>query len=381
MPIRDLILKVKEGWPDYRSKRFTNRNNETYKIVVGEFPEFLKSISPHRDLYEFVGSTGQGNITAAPWVAALYKSLTTSSTKEFYLVYLFSVDMKSIYLSIAFGVTDFENKFGKGMFSKMREGARRLQGLHPDLQKKFIKEEINLGASRQFKLHFCYQKSNIYALKYEISDLPEEKQLEQDFCEMIEHYRDMAINEMIIPTEEMVEEISGNEQLRYKFTSPRLLQPSEMPSAYKTQGAIPKINPKTINRRSRQSKRVGDRGEEFVLLNEREELKNAGRGDLAEKVKLVASENRGWDITSYDSNGTIKYIEVKSTSAKKINSIEITVNEWNQASDPTLAKNYYIYLVTETLTEAPQISYMPIPLDWIKNKRAEIYPIVFRIEF
>jgi hypothetical protein len=380
VPIRDLILKIRDEWPAYRSKRVTNNKASLYQNVVHEFPKLLASLTPQKDLYKFMGSTGHGNITSAPWVASLYKKMTTSPTKEYYLVYLFSVDMKTIYLSIAFGVTDFEKKFGKNMYVQMREGARRLQELH-FVTSRFIKGEIDLAATKRDRLHVGYQKSNIYALKYQISNLPEEKQLIKDYREMLEHYRAMATNEMIIPMGEMVEEIANPELVPYQFTVPRLLQPREKPEVYKDKGENRKQGTGGEKRRSKESKKVGDRGEVFVLENEQDFLIKAGRADLAAKVDYVAFKNCGWDITSYDPDGQIKYIEVKSTSAKTINSFDITVNEWEKASNPELAKNYFIYLVTETLSAKPQIRYIPFPLEWVKSNKAEIFPVVFKMIF
>ncbi len=69
-------------------------------------------------------------------------------------------------------------------------------------------------------------------------------------------------------------------------------------------------------RRSQQSKKVGDAGEAHVLRYERDQLEQAGRPDLAKRVRRLEEINEypGWDITSYYPDGREKLIEVKATS-------------------------------------------------------------------
>ena len=60
----------------------------------------------------------------------------------------------------------------------------------------------------------------------------------------------------------------------------------------------------------------------------------------------------GWDITSYNSDGTKKYIEVKS-SRKNKRSFTITSNEWNAAKREK--EKYYIYIVSNALNKKIKI--------------------------
>lgn len=65
-----------------------------------------------------------------------------------------------------------------------------------------------------------------------------------------------------------------------------------------------------------ESKRIGDRGEEFVLNYEREALSGLGRPDLAADVLWAARETGdglGYDIRSFTPDGRPRYIEVKAT--------------------------------------------------------------------
>ena len=65
-------------------------------------------------------------------------------------------------------------------------------------------------------------------------------------------------------------------------------------------------------------KETGDQGEEVVYLLEYQYLIDAGRFDLAGKVKNVSKDlgdGAGYDVLSYFLDGREKYIEVKTTSS------------------------------------------------------------------
>ena len=61
----------------------------------------------------------------------------------------------------------------------------------------------------------------------------------------------------------------------------------------------------------------------------------------------------GWDITSYNLDGSEKFIEVKSTKGNKINQLDITSNEWDAAKRE--GDKYFIYLVNNALNNEIKI--------------------------
>ena len=52
------------------------------------------------------------NISAAPWLTIMDKSITESATEGFYVVYLFSRSAKKLYLSIGIGAVQFQEIYG-----------------------------------------------------------------------------------------------------------------------------------------------------------------------------------------------------------------------------------------------------------------------------
>ncbi len=73
-----------------------------------------------------------------------------------------------------------------------------------------------------------------------------------------------------------------------------------------------------VARRSKEALKIGTKGEKLVVGYEKRRLLEAGRGDLAEKVEWLANQNKtpGWDIDSFELDGSPLRIEVKSSSGR-----------------------------------------------------------------
>ena len=109
-------------------------------------------------------------------------------------------------------------------------------------------------------------------------------------------------------------------------------------------------------------KQIGDRGEAIVLEMEKCRLSKAKRQELADKVKHIAErdDNAGYDILSFDEDGTNRPIEVKATSAKTLErGFYITSNEVDKAANLT---NYHIYFVFSTMSKKPRVLPVKDPL-------------------
>ena len=75
---------------------------------------------------------------------------------------------------------------------------------------------------------------------------------------------------------------------------------------------------------------VGRSGEDFVLDFERERLITAGRDNLADRIEhvsLTEGDGAGFDIRSFELDGTDRLIEVKATTYGKHTPFFVTRNE------------------------------------------------------
>ncbi len=85
-----------------------------------------------------------------------------------------------------------------------------------------------------------------------------------------------------------------------------------------------------VAERDARNRALGKAGEERVLLHERAHLRNANRPDLADQVRWTALEDgdgAGFDIFSFEPDGTERLIEVKTTNGWDRTPFHITRNE------------------------------------------------------
>ena len=88
--------------------------------------------------------------------------------------------------------------------------------------------------------------------------------------------------------------------------------------------------------RDERNRALGKAGEEFVLDYERFTLRSAGRTDLARKVRWTSQEDgdgTGYDISSFQPDGRLRLIEVKTTNGWERTPFHISRNELDVANE------------------------------------------------
>jgi len=131
---------------------------------------------------------------------------------------------------------------------------------------------------------------------------------------------------------------------------------------------------------SKKFKRIGDRGEQIVVLAERQILTKNGRPDLAKKVDHISKrdDSVGYDIQSYDLDGKEKFIEVKST-LKDIGIRDSYISN-NELSTAKSIENFYFYFVYNVGHKKPKI-WRVSGCDFLNDTNIEKIPILYRINF
>lgn len=123
----------------------------------------------------------------------------------------------------------------------------------------------------------------------------------------------------------------------------------------------------------------GRAAEEFVVKAERDRLIKAGQSDLARLVSRISSKNvsAGYDILSFNDDGSRRYIEVKSSIGLKI------YFQWSR-SERARAKEfgmqYWIYFVPLSYSLPKLLA--PIltiqnPLSFVKSRQLTEHPISY----
>src|SRR3984893_2706485 len=379
MTVVSLIEQIAAGWNAYHQKVRVDKRDPIHTLVVRNFPQALEPYVSAFDNIIVQGSTGAGNITAAPWIALLDRRLTSSATTGFYVVYLFSTDMLTVTLSLAFGTTQFEEQFGgpSKAFPRMRVAAGRLQEIFNHLiAEHMMRGPIDLAAERRHKLHYAYEQAGILSYApYRINALPDEAQIVADLKALVDLYTTMVSDPIEITVERLVEAavepVARVELIEMRDFSPHLMRTHRASNAATHQE----------RRYSPESRKVGDAGERAVISYERKRLIQLGRQDLADRVRWHGPEREffGWDITSFDRDGDELFIEVKSSIGKSVNCISLTANEWKAACHAARREHYCIDIVTDALSACPRIERLRNPASYIDSGRLECGPIVYEL--
>lgn len=132
------------------------------------------------------GSPGQGIWTFNPWVAAFDPVVTTSALRGHYVVYLFSADMRRLYLSLNQGTTAAHDEFKSHANAELERRAALLRDRVPEYKGKFSADRIELDATG-FR-PTGYEAGHAFGKTYRLDELPFDDILAEDLREIIERY-------------------------------------------------------------------------------------------------------------------------------------------------------------------------------------------------
>lgn len=161
----------------------------------------------------------------------------------------------------------------------------------------------------------------------------------------------------------------GSDYPDLRLVEPEIIQ-LEMTNEYEEKESkrvsMRKIDFELENKRKRV---LGFRGEKIVEKYERKFLEENGKTKLTKKINIVSMEDDslGYDIISYNIDGTKKYIEVKSTTRSPSKQIQFNLSN-NQINVAKELDNYWIYVVFEARNKKPKIWRIFNPFNDNKSK-------------
>ena len=133
--------------------------------------------------------------------------------------------------------------------------------------------------------------------------------------------------------------------------------------------------------KSNEAQKIGLAGEKLIMKSEKKKLREAKRMDLAKKVIHVSQEvgdGAGYDILSYDVDGSEILIEVKTTILKdKETGFFITANELECARHHR--ENYKIYRIYEFNPNSNSGKFFHLSVEQLEKMR--LIPLQYRCEF
>ena len=126
------------------------------------------------------------------------------------------------------------------------------------------------------------------------------------------------------------------------------------------------VSPATLKSILRRCEEYGRIGERYVLDAERKRLRRSKKPELARRVAWVSQDSvsEGYDILSFETDGSPRHIEVKATSGDGM-VFFMSDGEWKAAV--ALTTSYYVYRVIN-VTNAPAIAReLPDPVELEKK--------------
>ena len=348
-----------------------------YQTLTREIPFAIKSVTPFRKDLTVKGSMGQGNKTDYPWVSILNRNITSSTMYGLYIVYLFKKDMSGFYLTLAQGITYFENTFKRKKYETCKKVAEYFQDRINDQY--FSKEPINLVDTKKGSLGYGYEISTIISKYYEYDKFTD-KQLIEDYKRMLSIYDEIYKNMNTDNYNDIIDRIitfskpkadhlvladNAVEVIKialepvdgqpYDFSKQlKQVQPYVDKSTKYKEITNPLIRKIDYIKKAKRDAETGYLGEKLVIEYEKQRLINMGLSEYADKIKWqsLKSDGFGYDIISYDLIGLeIKpiYIEVKTTTNKVDCEFPVSKGEVDKSKE--LGKFFCIYRIYDVLKE------------------------------
>lgn len=372
--MRKLFQKVLDEYIDNNLK--VDSTSEVYDTLIRKIPFELNQMLNRKEFY-IKGSMGQGNKTQYPWVAIMNRNITTTTQKGLYIVYLFKKDMSGFYITLAQGITNFENLYKSKKYEYATKVANYFKTQIDNTS--FTSSDIVLGDGKH-DLGYGYERTTIISKYYQSNNVTNEV-LTADLIELVQIY-DFIVSHMdtasydqiiknviadedsnVISAEEAIEKIKQtvdpDDEIPFGFvrTITEVIPKIDRTNKFK-RITNPKISKIDYLKKSAKDIRNGLIGEELVISYEIEKLGKLGLYDYIGKIKWTSMESDayGYDIDSFDvdENGNVIpiKIEVKTTGSKVDTEFFISKNEVETSKK--YKKNYCIYRVYDVNSQFPK---------------------------
>lgn len=218
-------FSIKEALSDILStylaaKRETFAGHRLGNLVRQQIPAELRKLPCIHSELKITGSVGQGNWATIPWIAIMDKRITETTRQGEYLVYLFSEDMKSVYLTFMQGVTiPIETKGKPAAYQYFKQKVQEIRNMLP--LEGMVKDDaiyLTSGGIGQ-----DYQVSTVAYYRYDLDHLPDDEQLVADLGNAVSNYNEY-VNKVLNPNNESEALISFNYTISHLYAGQGILK-------------------------------------------------------------------------------------------------------------------------------------------------------------
>ena len=189
--ISEALIRVSKNYLDAKLNSMSSSSLAPFINKISK--EIVKpKIKKNREHYKYRSSCGQhSNWADVPWIAVLDPEITTSTMRGYYIVFLFSIDMKRVYLSLNQGMTDIEKELKTGgAANELLRRADFIRDRIPEFKKDFIFKPIDLSIklSGNTTRPFLYEKGHAFGKEYSLSKGLDENELTNDLNKILNLY-------------------------------------------------------------------------------------------------------------------------------------------------------------------------------------------------
>ncbi len=164
------------------------QGSEVGEIIRKELPAaIVRKTSIDSREYKVEGSIGKGQYAEVAWISIFDRAITESATRGIYIVFLYSVGGKSVYLSLNQGYTYFSEEFSsKEARKEIVKMADVLRGYITVNNSRFV-DSIDLGAQKA--LGRGYEAGHIIGVKYEFNNMPSDIDIVRDIFDLLSVFK------------------------------------------------------------------------------------------------------------------------------------------------------------------------------------------------
>lgn len=176
---------------------YQQAKNEEFKrhpllqLICHEIKDTLFKVAElDPNLYHVAGSVGKGRWAEIPWVSIFIKNLTTSATRGYYIVYLFSADGSGVYVSLNQGWTYFKEKYGtKIARAKIQKTASIIREKLNTIPQNMNLSNIDLKGEGD--LARGYELGHVCGRFYDVSNFPSSEDIISDLQALLVTYKEI----------------------------------------------------------------------------------------------------------------------------------------------------------------------------------------------
>lgn len=183
--LRDALARILADYPAARDEPFKDHplagfiRRDARRAVHGALPAPGPTIAVR-------ASVGRSKWVTVPWIAVFDTAVTRSATRGFYVVYLFSADMRRAYLSLVTGTAAIRKAYGDEASDVLRDRAWLLARRAEDLGHSLPRAPIDLASDAQ--LPRDYERAHAGGFAYEADALPDEAAMRADLARAADAY-------------------------------------------------------------------------------------------------------------------------------------------------------------------------------------------------